>query len=65
MIWWSFPLFVIAGILVIIKRKQVAWGISAFMGAAANTGCAIAVAIFLFLIAAAFLALDQAGILDR
>lgn len=65
MIWWTFPLFIVAGVVVILKRRQVAWGISAFMGASANIGCAIALAIFIFLIAAGFLALHFAGILER
>ena len=63
MVWLGVVLFIASGIAVLIWRKEVAWGISIFMGANSAPGCSVALAIIFFLMAVAFVSLRYIGVL--
>jgi hypothetical protein len=63
MVWLAILFFVGLGVYCIVDRKEMAQGIALSTGAAATPGCAVALAVMFFVIAAITVGLHFAGIL--
>jgi hypothetical protein len=61
MVWFAVLLFIAVGVVLIRARNDVAHGIAMFSGATSPPGCAVAVGIVFFILAALTVVLYQQG----
>ena len=57
--------FIAIGVVVLVRRQEIAAGLATFSGASTPPGCAVAVGIFFFLLALLAVVLYQIGALGK